>query len=207
MGNTMCFIYKSDFSRFLIYCLIGYCWNLLFSRAIKHVNNLFLVNKYRKWGTDMWCKGKILYIVYCKECLVSPDFLEVVPRTHECLISVSIQGYGFSSRHILMWELDYKQSWSPKNWWFWTAMLEKTLESPLDCKEIQPVNPKGNQSWMFIERTVAEDEMPILWPPDAKNRLIAKDPDAGKDWRWEEKTMTEEEIARWHHWLNGHEFG
>ena len=93
-----------------------------------------------------------------------------------------------------------------KNWCFWTVVLEKTLESPLDCKEIKPVNPKESQSWMFIGRTDAEAEVPIFWPPDAKSQLIGKDPNAGKDWRWEEKGMTENEMVGWHHWLNGHEF-
>ena len=87
-----------------------------------------------------------------------------------------------------MWELDYKESWAPKNWCFWTVVLEKTLESPLDCKEIQPVHPKGDHSWIFIGMTDAEAETPILWPPDAKNWFIGKDPDAGKDWRWEKGT-------------------
>ena len=105
-----------------------------------------------------------------------------------------------------MWELDYKESWLPKNWCFWTVVLEKTLESPLDCKEIQPVNPKGNQSWIFIRRTDAEAETLILWPPDAKNWLIGKDPDAGKDWKLEEKGTTEDEMVGWHYRLNGHEF-
>ena len=105
-----------------------------------------------------------------------------------------------------MWELDYKESWAPKNWCFWTVVLEKTLESPLDCKEIQPVHSKGNQSWTFIWRTDTEAETPILWPPDAKNWLIGKDPDVGKDWRQEEKGTTEDEIVRWHHQLDGHEF-
>ena len=98
------------------------------------------------------------------------------------------------------------ESWVLKNWCFWTVVLEKILESPLDCKEIKPVNPKGNQSWIFMGRTDAEAESPILWPPDAKNRLIRKDPDAGKDWRQEEKGMTEDEMVGWHHWLNGNEF-
>ena len=93
-----------------------------------------------------------------------------------------------------MWELDYKESWAPKNWWFWTMMLEKTLESPLDCKEIQPVHPKGDQSWLFFERTDAEAEIPILWPLDVKKWLMWKDPDAGKDWRWEGKGTTEDEM-------------
>ena len=95
----------------------------------------------------------------------------------------SSQSYGFSSSHVWMWEVDYKESWAPKNWCFWTAVLEKTPESPLDGKEIQPVHPKGNQPWIFIGRTDAEAETPILWLPDVKNRLIWKDPDAGKDWR------------------------
>ena len=113
--------------------------------------------------------------------------------------SLSSQSYSFSSSHLWMWELDYKESWAPKNWCFWTVVLEKTLENPLDCKEIQPLNPKGNQSWIFIGRTDAET--PILWPPDAKSWLISKDPDAGKDWRLEEKGMTEDEMFVWHHWL------
>ena len=96
--------------------------------------------------------------------------------------------------------------WVPKNWCFWTVVLEKTLESSLDCKEIQPVHPKGNQSWIFIGRTDAEAETPILWPPDGKNWLIWKAPDAGQDWRQQEKGMTEDEMVGWHHWVNGHEF-
>ena len=104
-----------------------------------------------------------------------------------------------------MWELDHKESWVPKNWCFWTVVLEKTFESPLDCKEIKPVNPKGNQSWIFIGRTNAEAETPILWPPDAKNRLIWKDPDAQQDWR-QKKGMTEDEMVGCHHQLDGHEF-
>ena len=98
-----------------------------------------------------------------------------------------------------MWELDYKESWVPKNWCFWTVVLEKTLESPLDCKESQPVPPKGNQFWIFIGRTDTEAETLVLWPPDAKNWLIGKDPDAGKDWRQEEKGTTEGELDGWHH--------
>ena len=101
-----------------------------------------------------------------------------------------------------MWELE---SWVPKNWCFWTVVLEKTPESPLDCKEIQPVHPKRDQSWIFIGRTDAEAESPILWPPDAKNWLIGKDPDAGTDLRQEEKGTTEDERVGWHHWLDGHE--
>ena len=103
-------------------------------------------------------------------------------------------------------ELNYKESWAPKNWCFWTVMLEKTLESPLDSKEIQPVHPKGDQSLVLIWTTDVEAETPILWPPDVKSWLIWKDPDAGKDWSQEEKAMTEDEMVGWHHWLNGHEF-
>ena len=116
------------------------------------------------------------------------------------------QSYGFSSSHVWMWELDHKEVWALKNWCFWSVVLEKTLESPLDCTEIKPVNPKGNQHWIFIGRTDAEAETPILWSPDAKNWLTGKDPDAGKDWRQEDKGTTEDEMVRWHHWLNGHEF-
>ena len=118
---------------------------------------------------------------------------------------LSSQTYGFSSSHLWMWELDYKESWAPKNWCIWTVVLEKTLESPFDSKEIKPVNPKGNQSWLFIGRIDAEAEAPVLWPPDAKNQLIGKDPDAGKDWRQEEKGMTEDEMLGWYHWRDGHE--
>ena len=117
------------------------------------------------------------------------------------------QSYGFSSSHVWMWELDYKENWVQKNGCFWTVVLEKTLESPLDCKEIKPVHPKGNQLWIFIGRTDVEDETPILWPPDAsKNWLLGKDPDAGKDWRQEEKGTTENEMVGGHHRLHGHEF-
>ena len=103
-----------------------------------------------------------------------------------------------------MWELDYKESWAPKNWCFWTVVLEKTLESPLDCKEMQSVNPKGNQSWIFIGRIDAQVEAPVLCPPDVKNQLIGKSPDAGKEWRQDEKKTTEDEMVEWHHLLDGH---
>ena len=108
---------------------------------------------------------------------------------------LSSQSYGFSSSYVWMWELDYKESWALKNGCVWTVVLEKTLESPLDSKEIQPVHPKGNQPWIFIGRTDAEAETPILWPPDVKNWLIWKAPDAGKNWGWEEKGMTEDEMV------------
>ena len=120
---------------------------------------------------------------------------------------LSSQGYGFSSGHLWMWELDYKESWVPNNWCFWIVVLDKTLESPLDCKEIQPVHPKGDQFWVLIGRTDAEAETPVLWPPDADSWLIWKEYDAGKDWGQGEKGTTEDEMAGWHHRLDGHEFG
>ena len=119
---------------------------------------------------------------------------------------LSSQSYGFSSSHVWMWELDYKESWALKKWCFWTVVLEKTLESPLDSKEIQPVHPRGNRCWIFIGRTDAEAETPILRPPNEKSWLIGKDPDAGKDWRQEEKGTTEDEMVGRYHQLNGHEF-
>ena len=117
--------------------------------------------------------------------------------------SPSSQSYGFSNSHIWMWELDHKESWAPKNWCFWNVVLEKTLESSLNSRSNHSVL---NQSWIFIGRTDAETKARILWPPNAKNWLIGKDPDAGKDWRWEEKGTTEDEMVGLHHWLNGHEF-
>ena len=122
----------------------------------------------------------------------------------------TVKGFGVVNKAVVdalgMWELDYKESWVPKSWYFWTVVLEKTLESPLDCKKIKPVNPKGNQSWIFIGRTDAEADTQILWTPDVKNRLIGKDPDVGKDWRQEEKGTTEDKMVGWHHRLDGHEF-
>ena len=120
--------------------------------------------------------------------------------TNVCIVKAMV----FSSSHVWMWELDYKESWALKNWCFWTVVLEKTLESPLDCKEIQPVHSKGNQSWIFIGRNDAKAETPVLCLPDAKNWLIGKDPYAGYSWRQEEKKQTEDEMVGWHHRLNGH---
>ena len=120
---------------------------------------------------------------------------------------LSSQGYGFSSSRVWMWELDYKESWAMKHWCFWTVVFEKTLESPLDYKEIQPVHPKGDQSWVFIGRTDVEAETPILWSPDVKSWLTGKDTDAGKDWGREEKGMMEDEMVGWQHQLNEYEFG
>ena len=115
------------------------------------------------------------------------------------------KSYGFSSSHVWMWELDHIEGWVPKNWCFWTVVFKKMLQSPLDCKDIKPLNLKGNQPWIFIRRTNAETETPILWAPDAKSWPIRKGPDAGKDWRQEEKETTEDEMVRWHNWLDGHE--
>ena len=144
------------------------------------------------WAADGDCSYEI------KRCLLLGrkvmTNLDSILKT-ETLLCSSNQSYGFPSSHVWMWELNYKESWELKNWCFWIVVLEKTLESPSDCKEIQPVHPKGNQSWMFIGGTEAEAETPILGPPDGKNWLIWKDPEAGKDWRWEEKGMIR--------WLDG----
>ena len=151
--------------------------------------------------------GQRVYLVDCVDLMCSLNLDSILKiRYYFANKGPSSQGYGFSSSHVWVWELEYKESWVLKNWCFWTMVLEKTLESPLDCKEIQPVHPEGNQSWIFIGRTDAEVEAPIIWPPDVKSWLIGKDPDAGKDWRQEEKRMTEDETVGWHHWLNGHEF-
>ena len=148
---------------------------------------------------------------HCRQILYQLSHQGSKPRQHikkqrHCFANKgpSSQSYGFSSSHVWMWELDYKGSWVLKNWCFWTVVLERTLESPLDCKEIKRVNPKGNQSWIFIGRTDAEAETAILWPLEAKSWLTGKDPDARKDWRWEEKGTTEDEMVGWHHWLDGH---
>ena len=133
---------------------------------------------------------------------ISQEAYQVVWYSHlfqnfpQFVVIYTVKGFGLVKK---------SESWMPKNWCFWTVVLEKTLESPLDCKESQPVNPKGNQFWIFIRRTDAEAETPILWSLDVKNGLIGKDLDAGKNWRWEEKGMTENEMVGWHHWLNGHE--
>ena len=130
--------------------------------------------------------------------------LDSILKSRNITLTISSQSYGFSSSHVWMWELDYKESWVLKNWCFWTVVLEKTLESLLDFKEIQPVHPKGNQSWIVIGRTDVEAETPKLWPPNAKSWLIWKDLDAGKDWG-QEKGVTHGEMVRWHHRLSGHE--
>ena len=123
-----------------------------------------------------------------------------------CQQSLYIQSYEFSSSHVQMWELDHKEGWVLENWCFQIVVLEKTPESPLDSREIKPVNPKGNQSWVFIGGTNAEAETPVFWSPNVKSQLIGKDPDAGKDWGLEEKGTTDNDMLGWNHWLNGHEF-
>ena len=133
--------------------------------------------------------------------------LDIILKSRDITLPTKCsQGYGFSCGHVWMWELDCEESWAPKNWCFITVVLEKTLESPLDCKEIQPVHPKGGQSWVFIGRADADAETPILWLPDVKSWLIWKDPDPGNDWGQEEKGTTENEMVGWHYRLNGHEF-
>ena len=124
---------------------------------------------------------------------------DITLPTKFCLVKVMVFP-------VWMWKLDCEESWALKNWCFWTVVLEKTLESPLGCKGIQPVQPRGDQSWVFFERTDAKAETPIFWPPHAKSWLIGKDSDAGRDWGQEEKGTTEDEMTGWYHWLNGHEF-
>jgi len=157
------------------------------------------------WGSKITADGDCSHeikrhFLLGREGIASLDSLDIKKQRHYFTDKgPSSQSYGFSSSCVRMWELDYKESWPPKNQYFWTVVLEKTLESPLDCKEIKPVHPKGNQSWIFTARTDAEDESPILWPPDVKGWLIGKDP--GKDWRWKGKGM-----VGWHHQLDGNEF-
>ena len=145
-----------------------------------------------------------------KRCLLlgrkAMTTLDSVLKSREITLPTEFCLAYCSNSHVWMWELDHKESWALKNWCFRTVVLEKTLESPLDCKEVQPIHPKGNQSWIFIGKTDAEAETPILWPPNSKNRLTEKDPDAGKDWRQEEKGTAEDEMVGGHHWCDGHEF-
>ena len=161
--------------------------------------------QWKQWQTLFWGAPKSLQMVTAAMKLEDACSLEEklcptrqhIKKQRCCFANKgpSSQCCGFSSSHVWMWELDYKESWALKNWCFWAVELEKTLESPLDCKEIQPVHPKGNQSWLFIGRTDAEAETPILWPHDVKSWLIGKYPDSGKDWRQEEKGTSENEIT------------
>ena len=173
--------------------------------------------QWKQWETLFWGVPKSLQMVIAatelkdtyswKESYDQPRQHIKKQRRYFVNKGLSSRGYVFSSSLVSVWELDYKEGWALKNWCFWTVVLGKTLENPLDCKEIQPVHPKGNQSSVFIGRTDVEAETTILWPPDAKSWPIWKDPDAGKDLRQEEKRTTEDELLGWHHWLNGHEFG
>ena len=160
--------------------------------------------QWKPWLTLFWGVPKSLQMVIAAMKLKDTPWKESYGQSRQHIEKqryyfvnkgLSSQGYGFSSSHVWMWELDYKESWAPKNWCFWTVLLDKTLESSLDCKEIEIVSPKGNQPWIFIGRTDVEAETSILWPPDAKSWLIWKDPDAGKDWGQEEKGMTEDEMV------------
>ena len=159
-------------------------------------DSIFLVSKITEDGD---CNHEMKTLAPWKKSYDQPRQHIKKQRHYFANKGLSSQSYGFSSSHVWMWKLDYKESWAPKNWCFWPEVLEKTLESPLDCKEIKPVNPKGNQSWIVIGRTDAESEAPILWPPDKKSWLIRKDPEAVKGWRQEEKGMTEDEMGVWHH--------
>ena len=139
-----------------------------------------------------------------KECYDQPRQCIKKQRHHFANRGLCCQSYGFSGSHVRKWKLDHKQRWVWKNCCFWIVMLEKTLERPLDCKEIKPVYPKGNQSWIFTGKT-AEAQVPILWPHDTKSRLTGKDPDARKDWGQKEKRVTKDEMVGWHYQLEGHE--
>ena len=156
-----------------------------------------------RWWLQLW---NLKMLAPWKKHYDQPRMHIKEQRHYFAIKGLASQSYGFSSSHGWNWELDHKESVAPKNWCFWTVMLEKTLEGPLDCKEIQPVHPKGNQYWIFIGKTDAEAETPVLWPPDAKDWLIRKDPDAGKDQRQEKKRTTEDEMVGWHYRLDGHEF-
>ena len=170
--------------------------------------------QWKQWQTLFWGAPKSLQMLTAAMKLKDPCSLEEKswpPKWHIkkqrhyfANKGPSSQGYGFSSSHVWMWELDYKENWALKNCCFWTVVFEKTLESPLDCKEIQPVHSKGDQSWVFIGRNDVKAETPVLWPPHAKSWLIGKDSDAGRNWGQEEKGMTEDKMVEWHHSLNGH---
>ena len=157
-------------------------------------------------GSEVTADGDCSHEI--KRCLLlgrkAMTNLDSILKSRDITLPAKVHLVGFSSSHVWMWELFYKESWVPKNWCFWTVVLEKTLESTLYSKEITPVHPKGDQSWIFIGRT--DVETPILWPPDVKSWLIRKDPDAGKHWGQEEKGMIEDEMVGWHHQLSGHEF-
>ena len=206
---------KLHFCIFLIHSSVD--WDLHCFLILTIVNNPAMSNgKWKRWQTLVsWAPKSLQMVTAAMELKDACSLEEKLWPTRQHIKKQrhyfankgpSSQGYGFSSGHVCMGELDCKGSWALKNGRFWTVLLEKTLESPLDCKEIQPVHSKGDQSWVFIGRTDVEAETPILWPPDAKNWLIWKHPDAGTDWRQEEKGTTEDEMVGWHHQLNGDEF-
>ena len=168
-------------------------WQTLFSWALK---SLWMVTTAMKFKRHLLLKRK---------AMTNLDSVLKKQRHYLANKVLSSQSYDFSSSHVRMWNLDHKGGWAPRHWCFQIVLLVKTLESPLDCTEIQPVHPKENQSWIFIWKTDAEAEAPLFWAPVVKSRLIGKDPDAGKDWRREEKGVTEDEMVGWHHRLNGHE--
>jgi len=178
----------------------GVLQDCILSHCLFNLNAEYLIFWDSKSTADGDCSQKIKTFAPWKESYDQPRQHIKKQRHYFANKSASSQSYGFSSGHVWMWELDHKEGWVPKNWCFWTIVLEKTLESPLDCREVKPVNPKGNQSWIFIGRTDAEAGAPILWPPDVKNWLLGKDHDGGKDWRREKET-TEDEMVGWHHQL------
>ena len=156
-------------------------------------SNKGYLSKYLKISKDKVPNGFSGFLGFTIQSFKTIRTIDITLSTKVHLFKAKV----FSSSHVWIWEWDYKESWALKNWCFWTVVLEKTLKSPLDCKEIQSVHPKRNQSWIFIGRTDAEAEAPILCPPDAKKKLIWKESDSGKDWWWEEKGMTEDEMAGW----------
>ena len=166
-----------------------------------------LCHKTLFWRNDVNCVLQFIMCVFFEHWFVNITKLNTGNDFFFSMEENVEEGYGFSSGHVWMLKLDYKENWVSKNWCFWTVVLEKTLESPLDCKEIQPVHPEGDQSWLFIGGTDVEAETLIIWPPDAKSWLIWKDPEAGNDWGQEEKGTTEDEMFGWHHRLDGRGFG
>ena len=171
--------------------------------------------QWKQWLTLFWGAPKITADGDCsheiKRCLLLGKKvmtnLDSILKSRDIILSTKVHLVKAMVLPVIMYGSDYKESWVPKNWSFWTVVLEKTLESPLDCREIQPVHPKGDESWVFIGRTDVEAGTPILWPPGVKSWLIWKDPDYGKDWGQEAKGSTEDEMVGWHQWLNGHGFG
>ena len=176
--------------------------------AILEAWNLRLGYQYNQVRALFWVSDYFLYphMVNWKKSYDKPRQHIKKQRHHFADKCKYFQSYGFPSSHVWMCELNHKASWVLKKRCFQTVVLEKTLECSMECKEIKPVNPKGSQPWIFIGRTDAEAEAPIFWPPDAKSQLTEKDPDAGKDWRQEDKGTTEDEMVGWHNWLNGHVF-